>query len=324
MRNHLSQYLLVHTLVQDYFDRIKGGGAASALNDGREVIGRERQGGPIPLFLTLGRVGHEGGGKFCAVLRDLSQFRRTERELGEARKQAEKASALKSDFLAKVSHEIRTPLNSILGFAEVMIDERLGALGNDRYKGYLKDIHASGAHVLSLVNDLLDLSKIEAGKAEMNFAAVDANRIVSECVSLMQPQAAKVRVIMRLSLAPQLPAVVADERSLRQITLNLLSNAVKFTEAGGQVIVSTTLTESGNAVVRVKDTGIGMTEEEIGIALEPFRQISTSRNTRGTGLGLPLTKALIEANRASFSIKSRRNEGTLVEVIFPATRVLAE
>ena len=313
-----------HALVQEYFERIKGGGAASALNDGREVIGRERQGGPIPLFLALGRVGHDGGGKFCAVLRDLTQFRRTERELGEARKQAEKASALKSDFLAKVSHEVRTPLNSILGFAEVMIDERLGPVGNDRYKGYLKDIHASGAHVLSLVNDLLDLSKIEAGKTDMKFAAVDANRIVSECVSLMQPQAAKVRVIMRLSLAPQLPSVVADERSLRQITLNLLSNAVKFTEPGGQVIVSTTLTESGNAVVRVKDTGIGMTEEEIGIALEPFRQISTSRKTRGTGLGLPLTKALIEANRASFSIKSRRNEGTLVEVIFPSTRVLAE
>lgn len=313
-----------HAMVSDYFDRLRGGGLSSVLNDGREVIGRERQGGAIPLYLTLGRIGQADGGKFCAVLRDLTQFRRAERELGEARKNAERASALKSDFLAKVSHEIRTPLNSILGFTEVIMDERLGPVGNDRYKDYLRDIHASGSHVLSLVNDLLDLSKIESGKADMNFIAVDANRIISESVSLMQPQAAKVRVVMRLSLAGQLPSVVADERSLRQIVLNLLSNAIKFTEPGGQIIISTAMTESGNAAIRVKDTGIGMTEEEIGAALEPFRQIATSRKTVGTGLGLPLTKALIEANRASLSIKSRRNEGTLVEVMFPATRVLAE
>ena len=313
-----------HAMVSDYFDRLRGVGVSSVLNDGREVIGRERQGGAIPLYLTLGRIGQANGGKFCAVLRDLTQFRRAERELGEARKNAERASALKSDFLAKVSHEIRTPLNSILGFTEVIMDERLGPIGNDRYKDYLRDIHASGAHVLSLVNDLLDLSKIESGKADMNFVAVDANRIISESVSLMQPQAAKVRVIMRLSLAGQLPSVVADERSLRQIVLNLLSNAIKFTEPGGQIIISTAMTEAGNAVIRVKDTGIGMTEEEIGAALEPFRQIETARKTVGTGLGLPLTKALIEANRASLSIKSRRNEGTLVEVMFPATRVLAE
>ena len=313
-----------HGQVKDYFDKLKGDGPASVLNEGREVTGRERQGGAMPLFLTLGRIGQRGTAKFCAVLRDLTQFRRAERELGEARRQAEKASERKSDFLAKVSHEIRTPLNSILGFTEVIMDERLGPVGNDRYKDYLKDIHASGSHVLSLVNDLLDLSKIEAGKADMNFIAVDANRIISESVSLMQPQAAKVRVIMRLSLAGALPSVVADERSLRQIVLNLLSNAIKFTEPGGQVIVSTAMTENGNAVIRVKDTGIGMTEEEIGIALEPFRQIASTRKTVGTGLGLPLTKALIEANRASLSIKSRRNEGTLIEVTFPATRVLAE
>jgi signal transduction histidine kinase len=177
---------------------------------------------------------------------------------------------------------------------------------------------------MSLVNDLLDLSKIEAGKLELNFGAVDANRIVAECVSLIQPQAARERVVVRQSLAPRLPNIVADERALRQIVLNLLSNAVKFNEPGGQVIVSTALTDAGHAVVRIRDTGIGMSESEIETALEPFRQIATSRNTRGTGLGLPLTKALIEANRASFSIKSKKAEGTLVEVAFPPTRVLAE
>jgi len=244
--------------------------------------------------------------------------------LKEARRLAEQANALKSDFLAKVSHEIRTPLNAILGFAEVIMEERFGAIGNERYKEYVTDIHTSGSHVMSLVNDLLDLSKIEAGKLELNFKAVDANRIVAECVSLIQPQASRERVIVRQSLAQRLPNIVADERALRQIVLNLLSNAVKFNEEGGQVIVSTALTDAGHAVIRVKDTGIGMSEGEIETALEPFRQIATARTTRGTGLGLPLTKALIEANRASFSIKSKKAEGTLVEVAFPPTRVLAE
>jgi len=176
---------------------------------------------------------------------------------------------------------------------------------------------------MSLVNDLLDLSKIEAGKLELDFAHVDANRIVSECVALMQPQANRERVIVRLSLASRLPRIVADERSLRQIVLNLLSNAIKYNEPGGQVIVSTTLTDSGQAVIRIRDTGIGMSDSDVITALEPFRQLATSRNTTGTGLGLPLTKALVEANRAHFSIKSKKTEGTLVEVAFPPTRVLA-
>jgi PAS domain S-box-containing protein len=309
---------------QDYIDGLKSDGVKSVLNDGREVIGRARLGGQIPMFMTIGRIGTESATKFCAVLRDMSHWKNAERELKDARRDAERASSLKSDFLAKISHEIRTPLNAILGFAEVIIDERFGPVGNERYKEYLRDIHASGTHVMSLVNDLLDLSKIEAGKLDLTFGSVDANKIVNECVSIMQPQSIRERVIMRLALAPHLPNIVADERSLRQIVLNILSNAVKFNQPGGQVIVSTALTDSGQAVVRVRDTGIGMSEQDVEIALEPFRQIQTSRQTTGTGLGLPLTKALVEANRASFSIKSKKGEGTLVEVTFPATRVLAE
>ncbi len=308
----------------EYLNGISSSGVASVLNDGRDVMGRARQGGAIPLFMTLGRIGGNGTQKFCAVLRDMTAWKKAEEELQEARRAAEQASALKSDFLAKISHEIRTPLNAILGFAEVIMEERFGPVGNERYKEYLQDIHASGSHVMSLVNDLLDLSKIEAGKLELDFGAVDANRIVGECVSLIQPQAARERVIVRLSLAPRLPNIVADERALRQIVLNLLSNAVKFNEAGGQVIVSTALTDAGHAVIRIRDTGIGMSESEIEMALEPFRRVATARATSGTGLGLPLTKALIEANRASFSIKSKKAEGTLVEVAFPPTRVLAE
>ena len=309
--------------VTAYFDGLRTNGLASLLNDGREALGRERQGRVIPLFITLGRVDSLPEAKFCAVLRDMTQWKTIERDLEEARGQAEKASALKSEFLAKISHEIRTPLNAILGFAEVILDERFGPVGNERYKEYLKDIHSSGTHVMSLINDLLDLSKIEAGKLDLDFAAVDANSIIQECVSLMQPQAAQERIIMRLSLFDKLPRIIADERSVRQIMLNLMSNAVKFNEPGGQVIVSTAMNESGQAVIRVRDTGIGMSDAEISIALEPFRRISTARQTGGTGLGLPLTKALAEANRAGFSIKSRKEQGTLVEVAFPTVQAAA-
>lgn len=260
--------------------------------------------------------------KLCLTLREPGAQARNV-ELEAARDAAEQASAAKSDFLARVSHEIRTPLNAILGFAEVMMEERFGPIGSVRYKEYLKDVHASGAHVLSLVNDLLDLSKIEAGKMELEFDRVDANAVISECASIMQTQANQARVVMRLSLAPRLPPIRADRRSLKQILLNLLSNAMKFNEAGGQVIVSSALTDSGYVLIRVKDTGIGMSDDEVQMALEPFKQVLTAHKRPGTGLGLPLTKALIEANNASFTIKSRKNEGTLIEIAFPPPQVLA-
>jgi signal transduction histidine kinase len=257
------------------------------------------------------------------VLRDLTAFKQTEAELLAAKRTAEEASAQKSDLLAKISHEIRTPLNAIIGFAEVMLEERFGPIGNERYKDYLKDVHASGAHVISLVNDLLDLAKIEAGRMELSFSTVALNDVVTACVTLLQPQAARDRIVMRTSFTQGLPSVVADERSIRQIVLNLVSNAIKFTDAGGQVIVSTALTDRGDIAFRVRDTGIGMSEEEIEAALEPFRQLATSRKRGGTGLGLPLTKALIEANRGAFRISSHPSEGTLVEVLFPPARVRA-
>jgi PAS domain S-box-containing protein len=308
----------------DYFDGLTRAGVASVLNDGREVIGRVRQGGLIPLFMTMGRIG-EDGEKFCAVFRDITQWKKAEEELLEAKRQAERTSSAKSEFLAKISHEIRTPLNSIIGFSEVMMEERFGPIKNERYLQYIKDIHASGGHVMSLLNDLLDLSKIEAGKLELMFARVDLNAQVQQCVALMQPQANRERIIIRTSLAPSLPQVVADARSVRQIVLNLLSNSIKFTGAGGQVIVSTALSEAGEVVLRVRDTGAGMSDKEIEMALEPFRQLATSTRA-GSGatlLGLPLSKALAEANRASFAIRSGVNAGTLVEVAFPPSRVLA-
>ncbi len=272
------------------------------------------------LEATLARL-PVGGGKTYLCL-NAPAFT-SPQEQDSARFAAEQASAAKSSFLARISHEIRTPLNAIIGFAEVMTEERFGPVGSERYKDYLKDILASGRHVLSLVNDLLDLSKIEAGKMDLAFAPVDTNIVIAECVSIMQPQAGHRRIVMRQALAPALPLIQADIRALRQILLNLLSNAVKFTQAGGQVIVSSTLSDAGYVLIRVKDTGVGMTEEEVRMALEPFTQIAPVSDVRGTGLGLPLTKALVEASHASFTIRSRRQEGTLVEIAFPAPEVRA-
>ncbi len=308
----------------DYLEGLKDNGVASVLNDGREVIGQTRDGGRLALFMTIGRIGTLAEPKFCAVLRDITTFKRAERDFIEARRAAETASARKSDFIARISHEIRTPLSAIIGFAEIMHDERFGQLGNARYRDYLNDILSSGAHVLDLVNDLLDLSKIEAGRADLTFGEVDANTVLLNAAKVLQEAANKGRVVVRMSLASHLPSIVADERSLTQITLNILSNAIKFTPEGGQVIVSTAQTADGEVVIRMKDNGVGMSEADIATALEPFRQVTTTRKGGGTGLGLPLTKALVEANRASMAIRSKKHAGTLVEITFPPTRVLAE
>ncbi|MFC6488010.1 PAS domain S-box protein [Nitratireductor sp. GCM10026969] len=310
--------------VQDYLTALSDNGVASVLNDGRQVIGREAQGRFIPLFITIGRLPNASG--YCAVLRDITHWKRVEEELTQARAEAERASAQKSEFLARVSHEIRTPLNAIIGFSELMIDERFGPIGNGRYRDYLRDIKRSGNHVLDLVNDLLDISKIEAGQQEMQYEAVSLNESLGQVVAMMQPQANSERVIIRSSFASRLPDVVADVRSVRQIALNLLSNAVRYTAAGGQVIVSTAYDPDGSVVLRIRDTGVGMSSAELDEALKPFKQINTLRRKRGdgTGLGLPLTRAMVEANRAQFSITSTPGEGTLVEVTFPSTRVLAE
>jgi signal transduction histidine kinase len=252
-------------------------------------------------------------------IRDLkSSLERT------ARREAQKAAAAKADFLSKVSHEIRTPLNSMIGFAEVIIAERFGSIGNERYREYLKDMHAAGTSLVSLLNDLLDLSKIETGQLDLAFAEIDLNDLTQQCIGIMQPQANRARIIIRSALAPGLRKVAADARSLRQIVLNLLANAIKFTGPGGQVIVSTAVADGGEVLLRVRDTGVGMREADIEAVLEPFHQISTSTNWgSGTGLGLPLTKALAEANRANFSIKSAPNAGTLIEIAFPPNRTAA-
>ncbi|MDL2401503.1 ATP-binding protein, partial [Rhizobium mayense] len=309
--------------VLDYLAGLSGHGVASVLNDGREVIGREASGGFVPLFMTMGRLNSSNG--YCAVIRDITQWKRTEEELRSAKRAAETANAHKTDFLARVSHEIRTPLNAIIGFSDMMAGERFGPIGHSRYIEYATDIGRSGRHVLDIVNDLLDISKIEAGEMDLEFSSVGLNEAIAEAVSLVQPQANSQRVIIRTALSQAVPNVVADLRSIKQIALNILSNAIRFTPSGGQIVVSTSYEGNGSVVMRIRDTGVGMTRSELEQAMKPFRQVSTNARKRGdgTGLGLPLTKAMVDANRATFSINSAPNEGTLVEITFPSPRVLA-
>ena len=302
-------------MVRDYLEATAGSGVLS-LDHGRDVLGRVRQGGIIPLSMTVGRTRPDGP-NFFAVFRDLSQSRNAESELLQARRLAERGANAKADMLARISHEVRAPLNAIIGFAEVMIAERFGALGNERYVEYMKDIRASGERVTAIINDLTDLSRIETGKLDLAFANQNLNDLVESCVAVMQPQANRERIIIRSSLAHALPPVVADSRALRQIALNLISNSIHLANAGGQVIVSTALSDFGEVVLRVRDTGQGLNDNEVAAAMEPFRnQAPSDRASDSAGVSLSLTKALVEANRARFHIKTGGHSGTLIEVVF--------
>jgi PAS domain S-box-containing protein len=302
--------------VFDYFAAIKAANVESLLDQGREVLGRERKGGIIPLTMTMGRTRPDGP-NFFAVFRDLSQARQTETELREARRLAERAANAKADVLARISHEVRSPLNAIIGFSEVMIAERFGSLGNERYLEYMKDIRASGERVIAIINDLLDLSRIETGKLDLAFTNQNLNELVENCVGVLQPQANRERIIIRTSLAHMLPPVVADARALRQITLNLIGNSIQLANAGGQVIVSTALSDFGEVMLRVRDTGLGLNDNEVAAALQPFRTPAPSDRAESSAVSLSLTKALVEANRARFQIKTGGRSGTLIEIVFP-------
>jgi signal transduction histidine kinase len=309
--------------VHDYLTAVRSTGVASLLDHGREVLGRVRDGGVIPLSVTMGRTQTDGP-NFFAVFRDLSQARKIETELLQARRQADRAANAKADVLARISHEVRTPLNAIIGFADVMIGEKFGALGNERYIDYMKDIRASGERVIAFIDDLLDLSRIETGKLDLAFVDQNLNELVEQCVAVMQPQANRERIIIRTSLAHTLPPVVADARALRQITLNLIGNSIHLANAGGQVIVSTALSDFGDVVLRVRDTGHGLNDNEVAAAMEPFRTHPPSDlESDGAVVILSLTKALVEANRAQFQIKTSPPSGTLIEVTFARAKALA-
>ncbi len=253
---------------------------------------------------------------------DITQLKQRETELRNARDQAQVADAAKSEFLANVSHELRTPLNAIMGFSEVMANEMLGPI-SEQYGDYARDINASGKHLLNLVNSLLDISKVEAGKLELKETDVDIAAIAEDCNRLVRPQADENGIVLSTHIAADVTPLRADEMRLKQIMLNLLSNAVKFTPDGGHVRLDVVRSNDGDVSLTVADDGIGMDEGEIALALEPFGQSAEaySRDHQGTGLGLPLAKSLVELHGGHIAIESTKGAGTRTTVTLPKERL---
>ncbi len=243
----------------------------------------------------------------------------------EARHRAEAANISKSRFLAQMSHELRTPLNAILGFSEVMKNEIFGAHTVAAYKDYSNDIHDSGQHLLGLINEILDLSRIEAGRYELNEEAVSLIVVVEDCHHLVKLRAKNRLITIHENFEPDLPRVWADERALRQIALNLLSNAIKFTPQGGEIWVKVGWTASGGQYFSVKDTGPGIPEDEIPVVLASFGQGSNAIKSaeQGAGLGLPIAKSLVDLHGGTFTLKSKLRVGTEVVIALPPERVMA-
>jgi PAS domain S-box-containing protein len=240
-------------------------------------------------------------------------------ELEGARRMAEAANIGKSKFLANMSHELRTPMNAVLGFSDLILKEIYGPVQPDRYRDYIKFIHEGGEHLLSLINDLLDLSKIEAGKLELQIEQLSTQEVASRAVETVKPMADDRQVTIRISIRPNCPIIHADRRALRQILLNLLSNAIKFTPAGGNITVSISNVSGTGIHLSVADTGIGMTQQEMAKALEPYGQIQSTLVVphKGSGLGLPLVKSLVELHGGSLSMISEKNKGSTVNMFFP-------
>ena len=242
----------------------------------------------------------------------------------DSRRRAEEANLSKSRFLATMSHELRTPLNAILGFSEIMMNEVFGPVGNEHYKGYASDIHTSGQHLLKLINEILDLSRIEAGRYQINEEAVTLSFLAEECHHLLKLKAKSKNQTIIEQFEPDLPKIWADERAVRQIILNLLSNAVKFTQPGGEIHIRLGWTAGGGQYVSVRDNGPGIPENEIPTVLEAFGQGSLAIQTaeQGTGLGLPICVALMQMHGGTLDLQSKLREGTEVTITFPPSRVM--
>ena len=243
----------------------------------------------------------------------------------EARRRAEGANIAKSQFLAQMSHELRTPLNAILGFSEVMKTEVFGPHQVPAYKEYSADIHSSGQHLLNLINEILDLSRIEAGRYELNEEPVSLTIVVEDCHHLLKLRAQNRGLTIHEVFEDNLPRLWADERALRQVCLNLLSNAIKFTPSGGEVWLKVGWTAAGGQYMSVKDTGPGIPEEEISVVLSSFGQGSNAIKSaeQGTGLGLPIAKNLVDMHGGTFTLKSKMRIGTELIATFPPERVMA-
>ena len=244
-------------------------------------------------------------------------------DLAVARDHAEDANRTKSMFLATMSHELRTPLNAIIGFSELIGGEMFGPVGNDSYREYANDIRESGQHLLDLINDILDLSKLDSGSGELHEENIEVAKIVRSVMWLVTARARDHKVELRTEVANDAPILLADTVKLKQILINLLSNAIKFTNTGGKITLKAWSSANSGYVFQVTDTGIGIALDDIPKALSPFQQIDNQLNRKfeGTGLGLPLSRSLAEMHGGSLDLQSQLGVGTTVTVRFPAERI---
>ncbi len=287
---------------------VAGDGAAAVteqnLNDGR--------------WLRVSRSPTRDGGSVL-IWTDITEIKQREVSLREAKEEAEAANASKTKFLTGMSHELRTPLNAIIGFSEIMSRELFGEVGRPQYREYASDILDSGRHLLDVINDILDFAKSEEGKLRLRPEPVEAAAVVESCRKIIHNECTEAGIALRVKLEPKLPVIDADAAKLRQILINILSNAVKFTRNGGKILVTVRPARGGGISIVVKDNGIGMHPADIPTALEPFGQIDSSiaRRYEGTGLGLPLTKVLVELHGGLLEVSSEPDKGTTVTVRLP-------
>jgi len=310
---------------------VKAGGIATE----HQIYERRRPNGTVLEIRTVPLA----DGSAVRTYTDVTQRKLAEADLAAAKLQAERAAAdaerarehaeaanrSKSEFLANMSHELRTPLNAVMGFSEVIRDAIMGPV-DARYRNYARDIYNAGRHLLSLINDVLDLSKIEVGRLELHEEVVDVAAIIADCERIIAARAREAGLHVAVDLAADRPMLRADKLRLKQIILNLLSNAVKFTPPGGRVTISARSRANGEFALAVADTGIGMKPEEVPLALEPFRQIDSAFNRRyeGTGLGLPLVQRLAALHGGSLAIDTAPEAGTTVTITLPAKRCIRE
>ncbi len=270
------------------------------------------------------RNGHHEAGNLqdlaVELRRELAEVKAKLQKADEERQAAIDTAEARAAFLANMSHELRTPLNAILGFSEVLKDEMFGPLENDKYKEYAAIIHGSGSHLLSLINDVLDMSKLDAGKLELNLSSVELFKLILSCVRSVVTLSRDAQVGICIEMHDGIQTVSADVKRMRQMVLNLLSNAIKFTKPGGEVRIS--VYRSGDSVaLSVADTGVGMEQEDIPKVLEPYVQVGHDlhKSGEGTGLGLPLTKELAELHGGALTVESEVDVGTTATILLPQT-----
>ncbi len=299
--------------------------AAETLN---QMLVSAGHGSMLKGFIVVKDKEYFGVGSVMDVLASVADIMSDRaRELDIARERAEQASISKTNFLASMSHELRTPLNAIIGFADLVRKESYGALQPPRYREYIEDIYQSGDHLLGLINEILDMAKIEAGRFELHEDVFDPSDTVARVLRMLQPSGEEAGLTFEFELMDRpVPKICADERHLQQVLLNLISNAIKFTDRGGTITLRSQMNEDGSLEIQIHDTGIGIPEDQMEKIFEPFEQVENThtRTKSGTGLGLPLARAMVEAVGGTLTLSSCEGVGTCACASIPAERVLYE